>query len=318
MAGGLAALLDDVAALARLTAASTDDVAAAAGRASVKAAGVVVDDTAVTPQYLEGVSPARELPIVQKIALGSIVNKLVIILPVALLLSSFAPSAIAWILIFGGSYLSFEGAEKLMEMVRGGKHEEAPAAMRGAAAEKKVVWGAIRTDLILSAEIMMIALNEVSSEPVLSQALSLIVVGFLITVAVYGVVGLIVKMDDIGLSMAKRDNPGSQKIGRVLVSGMPKVLSALSIIGTIAMTWVGGHIIVLETHALGWDLLYNIVHSISDPVHDIAAVGPALAWIVDTLCSFIVGAVWGGLIAAVIHVLPFGHSSDTATSANAH
>ena len=308
MAGGLAALLDDVAALARLTAASTDDVAAAAGRASVKAAGVVVDDTAVTPQYLEGVNPARELPMVRKIATGSVVNKLVIILPIALLLSAFAPSAIAWILILGGTYLSFEGAEKLIEMVRGTKAEQAPASARGAEAEKKVVWGAIRTDLILSAEIMMIALAEVAEESVARQAIILIVVGLLITVAVYGVVALIVKMDDIGLAMTKRDKASTQRIGRGLVNAMPKVLGALSIIGTIAMTWVGGHIIVIETHSLGWDFLYNVVHGLSEPVHGIAAVGPALAWVVDTFCSFVVGAIWGGLIATIVHFLPFGHA----------
>lgn len=309
MAAGLAALLDDVAALARLAAASTDDVAAAAGRASVKAAGVVVDDTAVTPQYLEGVSPARELPMVRKIAMGSIVNKLVIILPIALLLSSFAPWAIPWILIAGGTYLSFEGAEKLWEMVRRSEEDTEPAVLRGAEAEKKVVWGAIRTDLILSAEIMMIALAEVDEEPVANQAMILVVVGLLITAVVYGIVALIVKMDDIGLTLSRRENAGVQRFGAGMVAAMPKVLRVISVIGTVAMTWVGGHIILVNTAELGWHGPYDLVHHLADPVHHLAAVGGVLAWLVETVCAFVLGAIWGGIIAALVHILPF-HGGD--------
>ena len=165
MAGGLAALLDDIAALAKLAAASTDDVAAASARASVKAAGVVVDDAAVTPQYVQGIDPKRELPIIWRITLGSLRNKLLIILPVALLLSEVAPWLLTPILMLGGTYLCFEGAEKILELVTGHTEEKA-AAEQGPEAEKRIISGAVRTDLILSAEIMVISLNEVMQETI--------------------------------------------------------------------------------------------------------------------------------------------------------
>ena len=311
MAGGLVALLDDISVLARMSAASVDDVAAAAGRTSVKAAGVVVDDTAVTPQYLEGVDASRELPMIRKITLGSLRNKLLIILPIALLLSAFAPWAITPILMLGGSYLCFEGAEKLLEMVRhksGEKDKPAePAVRQGEDAEKKVVSGAIRTDLILSAEIMIISLNEVADQSVWMQAVVLFVVGILITLVVYGVVALIVKMDDIGLALAKKDSAGVQKFGESLVKAMPFVLGALSVIGTFAMTWVGGHIIISGVGELGWHGPHDLIAALSGPAESLAGVGGALAWCIDTLCSFIVGTIWGAFLATVIHLLPFGH-----------
>src|SRR6478609_12185423 len=206
MAGGLFALLDDVAALARLAAASVDDVGAAAGRATTKAAGVVVDDTAVTPQYVHGVAAERELPMIRQIAWGSIRNKLLFILPAAMLLSQFLPWLLTPILMVGGSYLCYEGAEKIWELVSGHakEHTTTPVAVQGDATEKSMVTGAIRTDFILSAEIMVIALNEVADEPLLSRAIILAIVALAITALVYGVVGLIVKMDDIGLHLAGR------------------------------------------------------------------------------------------------------------------
>lgn len=213
MAAGLAALLDDIAALAKLTAASLDDVAGATGRASAKAAGVVVDDTAVAPRFVEGVSPKRELPIIKKITIGSLRNKLLVILPVALLLSQFAPWLLTPLLMLGGTYLCFEGAEKVIERFSPNKHaEEELAADRGPDAEKKIVSGAVRTDLILSSEIMVISLNEVSHEPLLSRTLILVAVAIFITILVYGVVAVIVKMDDIGLALAKKDSEGAQKV----------------------------------------------------------------------------------------------------------
>ncbi|WP_333617949.1 DUF808 domain-containing protein [Dietzia sp.] len=329
MAGGLVALLDDIATLARMSAASIDDVAAAAGKTSVKAAGVVVDDTAVTPQYLEGIDASRELPMIRKITIGSLRNKLLIILPIALLLSSFAPWLITPILMLGGSYLCFEGAEKLWEMVRGagktgGKSTEddaggaAPAAATGPEAEKKVVSGAVRTDLILSAEIMIISLNEVAEQSVWMQAGVLVVVGILMTVIVYGVVAVIVKMDDVGAALAKRDTAGVAAAGRGLVKAMPVVLQALSVIGTFAMTWVGGHILLNGITEFGWHWPHDAIATIADPAHHIPGVGGALAWIIETLIAFIVGAIWGGIIAAVVHVLPFGHhGADSAGSAEA-
>ncbi|HEX6149370.1 DUF808 domain-containing protein, partial [Nocardioides sp.] len=237
MAGGLFALLDDVAALAKLAAASVDDVGAAAGRASAKAAGVVVDDTAVTPQYLEGSAAARELPIIKQITIGSLRNKLVFILPIALLLSQFWPQGLPMLLIVGGTYLAYEGAEKVWERIAGHHLEEPSAELEGqgeftAEHEKRTIAGAIRTDFILSAEIMVIALNEVvDSQPdagFLMRASILAVVAVLITVLVYGVVALIVKMDDIGLRLAMRDSERSQKVGRGLVAAMPRLLAAIS------------------------------------------------------------------------------------------
>ena len=178
MASGLAALLDDVAALAKLAAASIDDVGAAAGRASAKAAGVVVDDAAVTRPTCVASHAERELPIIRKIATGSLRNKIVFILPAALVLSAIAPVLVEIILMLGGTYLCFEGAEKVHH--RFGHHEpsrtEIPAVMRGPDAEAKTVSGAIRTDFILSAEIMVIALKEVLDEPIVQRAIILAIV----------------------------------------------------------------------------------------------------------------------------------------------
>src|SRR5262245_12863252 len=236
MASGFAALLDDIAAIAKLAAASLDDGTAAAGKASSKAVGVVVDDAAVTPGYAMGFSPERELPIVWKIAVGSLRNKFLFLLPGALLLSAFAPWAVTPILMLGGAYLCFEASEKIFEAVVGG-HEVDEAdefALGSAELERQKVSGAIRTDLILSAEIVAISLASVEDRPLAIQAAALAAVGFLITVGVYGVVGLIVKMDDIGLHMAKHGGPASKRTGCALVRAMPRLLSSLTVIGTAA------------------------------------------------------------------------------------
>ena len=215
MATGLFALLDDIAALARLAAASMDDIAAGAAKASSKAVGVVIDDAAVTPQYVRGLSPARELPIIKKIAIGSIRNKLVFILPVALVLSEFLPALLTPLLMLGGTYLCFEGAEKIIEKLRPSKHvTKAPSVLRGEEAENRVVSSAVRTDFILSAEIMVISLNEVTDHTLWIRAAILFLVAIVITVAVYGVVGLLVKLDDIGRALTRRDSELSQKFGR--------------------------------------------------------------------------------------------------------
>jgi uncharacterized protein len=295
MAGGLVALLDDIAAMAKLAAASVDDVAAAAGRASAKAAGVVVDDTAVTPRYVQGLTPDRELPIIKRIALGSLRNKLLIITPAALLLSQFVPWLLTPILMLGGTYLCYEGAEKIWEKVAGHEHAEAEVDAGDVDHEKKVTTGAIRTDFILSAEIMVIALNEVSDEPFVSRAVILVVVAILITVLVYGVVGLIVKMDDIGLHLAGRESGTAQTVGRGMVAGMPKLLSALSTIGIVAMLWVGGHILLVGVDELGWHTLYDWVHHAEEAVG-----GGALGWCVNTLASAVIGLVVGALVVAVV------------------
>jgi predicted DNA repair protein MutK len=276
--------LDDIAALAKLAAASIDDVSAAAGRASAKAAGVVVDDTAVTPRYVTGFTADRELPMIKRIAIGSLRNKLLFILPGALLLSQFAPWLLTPILMLGGTYLSFEGAEKIWEKISGHHAaEEAPAAAQGAQQEEQMVAGAIRTDFILSAEIMVIALNEVASEGLLQRAIILTVVAIVITIGVYGVVALIVKMDDIGLHLAGRQSSAAQRVGELLVKGMPKLLKALALVGTIAMLWVGGHILLVGADTLGWHTPYGLVHHAEEAVaHATGALGGVLGWLTNT------------------------------------
>ncbi len=312
MAGGLVALLDDIAVLAKLAAASIDDVGAAAGRASVKAAGVVVDDTAVTPRYVQGFLAERELPIIKRIALGSLRNKLLVILPVALLLSQFVPWLLTPILMLGGTYLCYEGAEKIWEKVSGHEHAQAPAAIDGDADhEKTMVSGAIRTDFILSAEIMVIALNEVDDEPFVSRAVILVVVAIAITLLVYGVVALIVKMDDIGLALTRRESGAAQSIGRGLVAGMPKLLSVLSTVGIVAMLWVGGHILLVGVDELGWTWLYDTVHHWEEAVG-----GGALGWVVNTAASAVIGLVVGALVVAVVTAVKNARSGDQAPAAH--
>ena len=301
MAGGLFALLDDVAALARLAAASVDDVGAAAGRATGKAAGVVIDDTAVTPQYVRGVAAERELPIVRRIAVGSMRNKLLYILPVLLVLSQFAAFLLTPLLMLGGLYLVFEAGEKILHAVqrrRGGGHaeaEDAAAASQAPADEDQIVSSAVRTDLILSAEIMVIALDSIASEGFWSRLIILLVVAVAVTVGVYGVVGLIVKMDDLGLKLAESPRPGVAASGRRLVAAMPAVMSTISVVGTAAMLWVGGHILVIGLQDLGFTLPYDVVHAAEEAVHSALEGAGALAgsgaWIVETLGSAIVGAV---------------------------
>ena len=309
MAGGLVGLLDDVAALAKLAAASVDDVAASAGRASVKAAGVVVDDAAVTPAYVRGLAADRELPIIKRIAFGSLRNKLLIILPVALLLSSVAPTLVEIVLMFGGCFLAYEGAHKILHALRHDDDDHVvPVAVQGPDAESATIAGAIRTDFILSAEIMVIALKEVIDEPVVSRGVTLAVVGVLITVAVYGVVGLIVKMDDIGLKLAQRPSKRSQRVGRLLVAGMPKVLAWLSVIGTAAMLWVGGHILLVGFDELGWTTPYHLVHELEGTVRDVVGIGGVLAWLLNTMASAVVGMVVGTAIALTVQRLPFARA----------
>ncbi|HRB99980.1 MAG TPA: DUF808 domain-containing protein, partial [Dermatophilaceae bacterium] len=261
MSGGLVALLDDIAALAKLAAASIDDVGAAAARASAKAAGVVVDDTAVTPRYVHGFTADRELPIIKRIALGSLRNKILFILPAAMLLSQFLPWALTPLLMVGGTYLCFEGAEKIWERLsHHSSGHEVPVATEGAGHEEAMVAGAIRTDFILSTEIMVIALNEVATEPFVRRLLVLVFVAFVITAGVYGVVALIVKMDDIGLALAERRSGLARAVGTGLVRAMPRILSTLAIVGTVAMLWVGGHILLVGADDLGWHAPYALVH----------------------------------------------------------
>lgn len=300
---GLLALLDDVAGIAKVAAASVDDIATQAAKAGAKAAGAVIDDAAVTPKYLQGFAPARELPIVGKIALGSIRNKLLILLPAALLLTSFAPWLIVPLLMLGGSYLCFEGAEKVYHLFRphapyaDGQPRRAGDAQH---LERQKVAGAIKTDFILSAEIMTIALAAVPDEgqPIWVIALVLALVAIGITVAVYGSVALIVKADDFGLWMARAGNLGvTRALGRGLVAVMPTFLKLLLIVGTAAMIWVGGSIIVHGLKDLGWPVAYDwIHHQAVEVAHSVGTAEGFVEWAVTAFFDGVVGLVYGLLL----------------------
>jgi predicted DNA repair protein MutK len=320
MSAGLAALLDDVAVLARAAAASVDDVAAGASRASMKAAGVIVDDAAVTPRYVQGFRPERELPMIKRIAVGSLRNKLLLILPAALLLSELLPWLLTPILMVGGTYLCYEGAEKLWELV--GPHHptaDTPAGAQGPEQEDALVRGAIRTDFILSAEIMVIALNEVTDEPLLSRALILVAVALAITAGVYGAVAVIVKMDDVGLRLAQTREGPAASFGQGLLKAMPIVLSVLSKVGIAAMLWVGGHILLVGLDELGVPVLYDAVHHLEEDVdHALGAMGGVAAWLVNTAASALLGLLVGAIVVAVMHRRRSqDHHSDSAPDATA-
>ena len=267
---GLLALLDDVAAIAKVAAASIDDIAAAAAKAGAKAAGVVIDDTAVTPKYVHGFSAERELPIIWRIALGSLKNKLLILLPAALVLSNFAPQAITPLLMIGGAYLCFEGAEKVFHVMFPQADEEVAEDFDTKdpfRLEEEKIAGAIKTDFILSAEIMTIALAAIPVSSIWFEAITLAIVGTMITGAVYGSVALIVKMDDLGLFMARRGNLRTTRaFGRGLVVAMPKLMTFLSTVGTAAMLWVGGSIVIHGLEVLGWNWLGHHISAIATVV----------------------------------------------------
>lgn len=302
MPSGLVALFDDISVIAKAAAASLDDVGLAATKAGSKAAGVVIDDAAVTPSYVTNFTPDRELPVIAKIAKGSLRNKLLFILPAALLLSQFLPIGVTLLLIAGGLYLSFEGAEKVLEKLGGEKHGEtlADPVNDPATFERERVAGAVRTDFILSAEIMVIALAEVSHEPILTRALILVVVGIAITMLVYGAVGLIVKMDDIGLHLAKR--PRTRRLGRALVNAMPNVLAVLASIGTVAMLWVGGGIVLHAAEQLGLHGPVDWAHTLQHWATEAAGpLGGVVGWFTYAAASALVGLVLGSCVAVLLH-----------------
>lgn len=293
---GLLALLDDVAAIAKVAAASVDDIGAAAAKAGSKTAGVLIDDAAVTPKYLHGFEPDRELPIIWRIARGSLVNKLVFLLPAALLMSTFAPWMIPPLLILGGSYLCFEGAEKIVHVLMPhDDHSGGPDGSHDVAdpkhLEEEKIKGAIKTDFILSAEIMTIALSVIESDNIWMQGATLAVVGIMVTLAVYGAVAVIVKMDDVGLWLSRVGRLGlTRALGRGIVKFMPWLLKGLTVVGTAAMLWVGGSIIVHSVAQMGW-------HGPEDTIHGIAvAVGAGqgfVEWAVTAGIDFVLGLIWG-------------------------
>lgn len=313
MASGLFALLDDIAAIAKVAAASVDDIgtmaasslddtAAAATRASAKAAGVVIDDAAVTPRYVVGFSADREIPIVAKIARGSLKNKLLLLLPGALALSFFLPVVITPLLMAGGAFLCFEGAEKLWEKFT--PHDESAedaAALDPVERERTMVSGAIRTDLILSAEIMAIALGTVEESPIAEQAAALMVVAVGITAMVYGAVALIVKADDFGVHLARRYGGLVASLGRALVAGMPWFLALLGWVGLAAMLWVGGHIVIDGLNKLGVPVLHDLLHV---AMHAAEGGGAAVVWLVEAGGSGLFGVLLGAVIVLVLHALP--------------
>ena len=305
MPTGLVALLDDISIIARAAAASLDDVAAGAAKAGSKAAGVVIDDAAVTPAYVTSFTPDRELPVIAKIALGSLRNKLVFLLPGALLLSQFLPAAITPLLMMGGLYLCYEGAEKVLEKLGGAKHGETldDPIEDLAAFERERVTGAVRTDLILSAEIMAIALAEVTAQPFVSRAVILAAVGVGITLLVYGAVGLIVKLDDIGLHLVeKRSSALAKRTGRVLLHAMPTLLALLASVGTVAMLWVGGGIMLHGSHELGLHAPSEALHAVQHWVELVAGVlGGVLGWLSYAALSTMAGLLLGAIVAVVAH-----------------
>ncbi len=316
MAVGLMALLDDVASLAKVAASSVDDIAAQAAKAGAKAAGVVIDDAAVTPRYVVGLAAERELPIIAKIAIGSLRNKLLILLPAALALNYFLPSALTPLLMLGGLYLCYEGAEKVVHALWPGEvHAEKANAVPGPttpdALEEAKVAGAIKTDFILSAEIMTIALSAIPDGTIVEEAVALALVAIGITAAVYGVVALIVKADDVGLALAASQRTGmaggaQRGIGRLLVAGMPHVLNVLSVVGTAAMVWVGGGILVHGLETFGVTAIGHLIHDVSKAVASIvpAAAQAAVGWIAEAVGAGVVGLIAGGILVPLVsHVI---------------
>jgi predicted DNA repair protein MutK len=308
---GLLALLDDVAAIAKVAAASLDDIAGQAAKASMKAAGVVIDDAAVTPRYVVGFAAARELPIVRRIAVGSLRNKLLILLPAALALSWFLPSVITPLLMLGGAYLCYEGVEKLYQVLaphHAHAHEAEldPVALNPRTREDEKVASAIKTDFILSAEIMAITIATIPPGNPLSQTVVLALVAIGITVAVYGVVALIVKADDAGVALARSDGESAgarlgRALGRALVRGMPVFLMLLGAVGTAAMIWVGGGIIVHGLETYGFHAIAAVIHDLADRAgHALPPFAAVVEWLIAAAGAGLVGLVVGAALIPLV------------------
>lgn len=303
MAGSFFALLDDIAVLARAAAASVDDVVAGAAKASAKSAGVVIDDAAVSPQYVQGISPKRELPVVWKITRGSLRNKAFIIVGI-MLLSIWAPWVFPWLLLIGGTYLAYEGAHKVWHWIcslrgHGDEHTVEDVVERTETDEKRIVASAVRTDLVLSIEIMLISLANIDADSWVTRLMILILVGVLMTVAVYGTVALLVKMDDVGFWMRRRTPRWIKVLGTWIVKAMPVVFRGLTIVGTLAMLWVGGHILLVNLDEVGVPWPYRVAHAITHAAHAPAVV----TWFIDSGLSALFGLLWGSAVVAVLAVV---------------
>jgi predicted DNA repair protein MutK len=304
MSSGLFALLDDIVAIAKVAAASLDDAAAQALAAGKKTAGIVIDDAAVTPRYVVGALAERELPIVMRIAVGSLKNKMFYLLPAALALTLLAPWAITPLLMAGGAFLCFEGWEKVHQLLHPPAPDE-PVAVAAVvqpedrAAEDQKVASAIRTDMILSAEIMAITLATITADSFWVRAFVLGLVGTLVTIGVYGAVALIVKADDFGVFLAERGRlAATRAFGRGIVRSMPPLLKGLSIIGMLAMLWVGGGIILHGLEEFGWGAPAHAIHGVASTIG--SAAGPlagAVTWLVDATGAALVGLAIGWLAA---------------------
>lgn len=301
---GLLALLDDVAAIAKVAAAQLDDIAAQATKAGTKAAGIVIDDAAVTPKYVTGLPATRELPIIWKIARASFFNKLIILLPVAMLLAAFAPWMLTPLLMLGGSYLCFEGAEKIWHLLQPGEdhHVDTEHGLDAAHLEERRVQGAIKTDFILSAEIMTITLSAIETSNVWTRGVTLAIVAVGITALVYGAVALIVKMDDVGLKLTQVGRlSATRAFGRGLVKAMPKVMLIISTVGTAAMLWVGGSIIVHGLHDLGWHLPFDSIHHVAEITsHSITVAQGFVSWLVTATLDGVIGLAWGLVLVPIV------------------
>lgn len=300
MSASLFALFDDIAILAKAAAASIDDVAVGASKASVKAAGVVIDDAAVSPQYVQGITPDRELPVVWRITRGSLINKAIIVAGI-MLLSVWAPWVFAWLLLIGGTYLAYEGAEKVLHWLssRNGHHTVKDVLERTPADEKQIVKSAVRTDMVLSVEIMLISLASIEAPAWQMRLAILILVAILMTVAVYGTVALLVKMDDVGFWLRRRRPRWVKIAGTWLVKAMPYVFKALTVIGAAAMLWVGGHILIVNLAEVGVPVFANVLHDITH----VLDLGKIFTWIVDSLLSAVFGLAWGLVVVGVVNVL---------------
>jgi predicted DNA repair protein MutK len=304
VAASLFTLFDDIAVLARAAAASLDDVAAGSMKAAVKSTGVVIDDAAVTPQYVQGISPKRELPIVWRITRGSLINKAIIIAAI-MVLSVWAPWIFPWLLLAGGTYLAYEGAEKVLHWIqeaRGTSHEPTAEEVvdRSPTDEKEIVSSAVRTDLVLSAEIMLISLATIT-EPSWQVRLGiLIVVAIAMTALVYGTVAVLVKLDDAGMWMRRRQPRWIKILGTWLVKAMPWVFTALTIVGTLAMLWVGGHILLVNLAEVGFHPPLDLLHKVT---HAIESAPGAVIWLVDSGLSAVFGLIWGAVVIAILTVV---------------